>query len=121
MNLSMIRGDTLVLRVTLEQAGAPVTLTDYVAIFSAKRAYTDADGDRVFQCSVGDGIVFTSPSTGVLTVTVVPEKTESLPAYETQLVYDLQMVKAGVVSTPLYGKLTVKPDVSVGLTPSVPD
>ena len=115
VNLQMKRGDTFVFTVTVAQAGAAYNLTGSTMRMTAKWNYTDADNQAVFTCtSPSNGIVLTTPASGIATVTVAPSKTSSLPANPVFLYYDIQVTDgSGNVYTVVDGILTVNPDVSI--------
>lgn len=114
-NMRMVRGDTFVFSRTVYDAnGDVVDITGMTVRLTAKYAVTDDDGDAVFTLSTGgNGIVLTTPASGIYTVTIDPEDTEDLPSFPVNLVYDIQLIDGSTVNTIMSGVLTVVPDVGV--------
>jgi hypothetical protein len=122
-DLSMTRGNTALFDTTVHflQAGG---LTGYSAWFTAKRDAADPDAGAVFQKQIGSGMSAGSPVAGtgayagfydaVLTTTVVPANTESLPTgYAHTLVWDVKVKDgSGIETTVDSGTLTVLADVT---------
>lgn len=103
-NITMVRGDTLSLGVSIEtEEGEPIDIDS--AYFSCKKNY---DESYVFQKSLGDGI--TRSEAGKYVVRVAPSDTENIDAG--QYFYDLQVEKNGDVFTVLIGTLNVMHDVT---------
>jgi hypothetical protein len=111
--LSMTRGDRQSFTVTLtDGAGAPLNLTDLTVTFTAKRTRYDSDAAAVIQKSDGDGIVITTPASGVAVLTIEPEDTEELTNLRT-LHWDIQVDDgSGDVRTPITGRLVILPDIT---------
>lgn len=114
-NLKMVRGDTYSFRVTITQNGEAVDITGGSFTMTAKWEITDADANAVFQkTSPSGGIVLTTPASGVITVTLDPADTNSLPLHKVSLFYDIEFIdSSGDVYTVLYGTLSVVPDVTL--------
>lgn len=114
-NIQMRRGDTYVFTLNVIQSGAAYNLTGSTVRMTAKRDYNDADGSATFtRSSPSTGIVLTSPTLGIATVTISPASTSSLPAAEVILYYDIQVTdSSGNVFTVVDGLLKVLPDVSI--------
>ena len=114
MNLTMIRGNSKLFAFPLTDSdGDPIDLTSCTVTMTAKSAYTDTDASATFAKTIGDGITVISAANGVITVDLEPGDTSSLLGRTTRLVYDIQVqTAAGRVSTPVTGRLTVKPDVT---------
>lgn len=119
-DLTILRGDTNVLTVTVTSLGAS-GLNQYSAIaFTAKRSRVDADADAVIALSLGAGVTITTvgnaTTDGVLTVTIPASVTASLPGYDTRLSYDVQLIDTTTtphtVHTVAQGALTVSADVT---------
>ena len=116
-SLEMTRLTQQTWRMTIERRsdGTPLNLTGYVAIFSAKRQPDFADASVEFtvkSTDVGSPITFTSPADGELTVTVASTKTSGIPKNGIGLFYDLKLVSgSGIPIVPLYGKLTILPNI----------
>jgi hypothetical protein len=114
-NLSMYRGDTKVVQLTISGLGAS-GLTGYSFWFTAKNNYSDADVDAVIAKSGADFTVVTvgdANTDGVVTVKILPADTSGLPDYDVQLHYDAQAEDSnGNVTTLATGTLTVKVDVT---------
>ena len=81
--------------------------------FIVKWKPTDPDTDIVFQCSLGDGIVF-SGGTGEFTLTISSSKSSGLPVSDARQVlsYEFIYVRAGTDAFTLdSGTLYVEPAV----------
>jgi hypothetical protein len=118
--LSMYRGDTKVVQVTISNLTAS-GLTGYSYWFTAKNQYSDADLSAVIrktgsQATPNDFTTVTlgdAVTSGVITCTINPADTNTLPDYDSQLEYDVQIEDAsGHVTTVATGILTVKVDVT---------
>lgn len=110
-NLKMIRRDTYKFRSTITKNGVVVDLTGATLVLSAK--WDRRDAGTIFTCTSGDGLTITTPTAGIIDVTIAPSKTSGLPAYTVMLPYDIQLTEAsGDVSTPQIGILTVIPDIT---------
>lgn len=112
MDLSMVRRDTLLFDVQVLDDGTAVNLSPYTITMRAKWSYTDSDANAVFALTEDDGITVTDPANGKMQCRIAPEKTSSLPLYEVQLVYDIQISDGVDVFTVVRGTLTVRPDVA---------
>ena len=92
-NLSMYRGDTKVVQLTISGLGAS-GLTGFKFWFTAKNDYADADAAAVIAKVTADFTVVTNGSDtvpGVVTVKLLPADTSGLPDYDSQLLYDAQV------------------------------
>lgn len=111
--LTVKRGDTIDLEVTVARGGSPVDLSGADLWFTAKRKLKDLDIAAVAQKTLGDGIAVTDAPAGELLVTLAPDDTDDLTK-ETVLYCDVQMVEAsGRVTTVASGTLTVQLDATV--------
>lgn len=113
----MYRGDTFRLQLqVVDEQGRGVNLTGAKAWSTLKRNMTEIDGLALMQVlSTGGspGIVFTTPASGILTVTYPPLSTYSLPDDPVTLYYDVQVRLAdGTVGTVDLGTILVTPDVT---------
>ena len=116
-NLKMVRGDTKVVRVTIDHSTLSASgLSGYSFWFTAKNDVSDADAAAVVKkvpadfntVAVGD-----ASTDGVVTCKILPADTSSQPDYDVQLPYDVQAEDgAGNVTTIASGFLTVSPDVT---------
>ena len=91
--ITVQRGEYTSYRFTLEQDGVAVDLTNAAVYFVVRTTppagtITD-DTDAVISKSVGDGIVSTSPSSGIIDVIFYPEDTAdlSMPTNQDKLTY----------------------------------
>ena len=116
--LTMTRGDTSLFTTTISPLGSS-GLTGYSAWFTAKRDAADPDTSAVFQKTIlSGGIAITTvgnaTTPGVLTSTVNPADTETLPTgYSVTLVYDVKIKDgSGVETTVDSGTLMVAADVT---------
>lgn len=116
-NITWVRGDTFIFTCTITQNGSPVNITGGTLKLTAKWDVTDTEGNAVFKCdsNTPDGIVLTSPTLGVATITISSAKTSSLPSHNVNLFYDIQYTdSSGNVSTVMLGKALIKVDVTTG-------
>lgn len=115
--LTMTRGDTKQLSVTIMTGATPQDLTGGKLFFTAKLNVIDAD-PGVFQLAWQDGgisagITVISPPSGIANVYIAPAATNTLADYDVELVWDLEFVSpAGDVFTVARGTLLVSPDVT---------
>lgn len=113
MLLTMKRGTTKVLSMTVKENGVALNVTGFSFWFTAKNNYEDADSAKIFQKTVGSGITLTTPASGIIEVKIAPTDTSSLPAHQTNLYYDLKMKDgSGNIYSVLDGVLEVWPDVT---------
>lgn len=101
-NIVMVRGDTLAFDMTLYDVDATVESIYY----SCKKVA--ADDNYIFQKAIGDGV--TKINDSVYRVRVAPADTADIPAGD--YVYDLQLGLGADIYTLLYGKLTLKQDIT---------
>lgn len=123
-DLTILRGDTNVLTVTVTALGSS-GLSQYGAIaFTAKRDKSDADASAFISLSLASGVVITTngntTTDGVLTITIPAASTATLPAYDVLLAYDVQLIDTTTnphtVHTVAQGILTVTADVTQSTT-----
>jgi hypothetical protein len=115
-DIEAIRGDGETYLLTMTEDDEPLNLTDADMWMTAKRHIRDADADAIFQKTVGDGITITNAEGGLATVELVPADTSELASRTVRLVYDVQVkLASGRIVTPLKGRLTVEPDVTVSI------
>ncbi len=108
IDLRMVRGDSRIFTFTddvFEEAGLSIW-------FTAKKSYKDSDELSVFQKTELDGIEV-DPVNKVATVNIDPEDTEELEDRASELHWDLQIEKEGLVRTVSRGILRVFPDVTL--------
>lgn len=111
--LVMVRGDSASWLLGAARNGAAYNLTGASLWFTAKYTTADADVAAVFQKTLADGLVITDAVNGLVTATLAPSDTSTLPDSRTILDWDLQVkTVAGSVYTVAIGKLTVFPDVT---------
>lgn len=121
---TLLRGDTNVLVVTVTNLPSG-GLGAYGAIaFTAKRDISDSDAAAFISLSLASGVVITTNGgtgvDGVLTITIPAASTATLPFYDTQLAYDVQVTDTTTtphtVHTVAQGVLTVTADVTQATT-----
>lgn len=113
--LRMTRGDTDSWSgqvVDPDNNDAPVDITGYAMTWTVKRSYSDADSEAVIRKTVGSGITFTAPVTGVFRLgPLLPTDTSGFEDSVVGFVFDVQIVDlTGGVRTCAKGTLTVHPD-----------
>jgi hypothetical protein len=114
VNLTMRRGDTVKLNITVTRGGSAVDLTGASIWFTVKNAVTDAD-PGVFQKTVGSGIVVTNAAAGQAQITIANADTSAIVGSRT-LLYDIQVKEAGGdITTVANGTITVSPDVTLAI------
>jgi hypothetical protein len=106
------RGDTIVIQMTVAQGGVAVDLTGYAIKFTAKKDIKDADGAAsTIQKAIGTGVTVVNAARGEIDVTLAPSDTSGNQS-EITYVWDVQLTKAGVVTTAGFGTLTISMDVT---------
>jgi hypothetical protein len=91
----------------------PVDITLYAIHLTAKYELPDYDQQAVFALSnaAGGGIVYTTPTAGLVAFTGPALATRSFPDGPVRLIYDVQVTDSlGVVSTVDFGYLLVRPN-----------
>jgi hypothetical protein len=108
-NLTVVRGDTRELTVTVsDAAGLVYDLTGADIWFTA---------GTLISKRLGDGIVSADPETGVAVITIVPADTSPAPSHRSTYPYDVQIkLVDGTIRTPIRGLFIVLPDVTTGTT-----
>lgn len=97
----LVQGDSLSFKITLEDdAGDPINLTGTTAEMDVKRI----DGTLVFTLTVGDGITFTNPTGGEMTLLVEPSETNTLDPEFTYR-YDVQWTNGTTIRTLAWGTI----------------
>ena len=110
-NLTIIRGDTVIHRITVKNTDETVKdITGATARYTIRTP--TYSGTQVLQKTVGSGIALTTPTGGVLDVTLTTTDTAALTVHG-RYAYDCEVTIAGQVSTVQRGALTVEGDVSV--------
>lgn len=114
-NLSLTRGDSDTLSITVGNLGANGLSAFTDARFTAKRDLSDPDAGAIISKSLSSGITVTTngnaTTNGVLSVAIAPADTAALPAgYTVALSYDVRLYDvAGDAYTVAQGVLTVTP------------
>lgn len=114
-NLSLVRGDSDTLSITVGNLGANGLSAFTDARFTAKRDLGDADTSAIITKSLSAGITIitagNATTNGVLSVAIAPADTAALPAgYAVALAYDVRLYDvAGDAYTVAQGILTVTP------------
>lgn len=116
-NLKMTRGDTKVVRVTIDHSTLGVSgVSGYSFWFTAKNDIADADADAVVKKLPENFTVVTAgdaSTDAVVTCKIIPGDTSDLDDFPVPLSYDIQAEDgAGNVTTIASGTLTVSPDVT---------
>jgi hypothetical protein len=109
--LTMFRGNTMVLDFSVTLGGNPVDLTGAGMWFTAKTS--PGASSVVFQKAVGSGITVTDASSGAGMIELVSSDTHGLGARTARLYFDLEVEIAGAVYTVAAGRLVVEPDLTV--------
>lgn len=113
-NFRFVRRDCFRFTSTVYLNGEIVDLTGAAARLTAKYSVEDDDADAVFcKYSPFNGISFTDPTNGELTVTLTSADTASLPDHVVNLVYDLQLYYPVLITyTVQAGIFEIVPDIS---------
>lgn len=100
--------------VTPPPNAVPLNLTGGKVTFTAKYYDTDFDQNAVWQLDTAllGGVVITSAVGGKISVTGAPIKSYAFPDGPVNLVFDIQVILAGRVTTVEAGTLTVYPDIT---------
>jgi hypothetical protein len=111
--LTMTRGDTAYLDITITHPNPGATLDGCTLKFTAKRDYNDAQSSAVITKTTSSGITITGDLTA--TVKMLPANTSSLEAGPVMLYWDLELTDATPDTfTVASGTLTINPDVTTG-------
>lgn len=106
--ITEISNDDIVLRVTITRSGSVLDITGCTAKFVARRA---SGGPILITKTTGDGIVLTTPGSGILTITILPSDTSSFTE-DIILLAEVEITETdGRVTTVARGYLTVLKDV----------
>lgn len=104
-NLTVTRGDTLTLVVTMTSDGStPIVITGRTYAAQVRTSPDASSASASFTCTITDG------ANGVLTCTIPAATTATLNPQV--YVWDLQETASGTVATVLTGTVTVSPDVT---------
>ena len=116
MNISMFRGDTQILDLTVTQDGVPVNIAGSTIWMTAKLSVDDLDIQAIFQVKTPTDIVIVNPAAGTAKITVPASATESMVIEKgtvVSLVYDIQVkTSTDVISTVDVGTITIRPDIT---------
>lgn len=116
--MELIYGDTREIELAFtdpENNDAPLPLGTVNHIwFTVKQSATSPDSAAVFQLTVGNGIEVIDAAAGTALATITPEHWQGMarPRKQGTLVYDVQINRAGVLTTTATGTMTVLPDVT---------
>ncbi len=114
--ITMFRGDSLVLEIVVKQSDVPTDLTGAKVWFTAKRTLNDLDGSAIIQVSSPADITIDPDQVanpGKATIVVPASATATLGEAALQLFYDIQVkFSNGRVATVQFGQLLVTPDVT---------
>lgn len=110
-NLRVVRGDDLRFIFRIVSDGGAVDLTGGDLTLTARYA---VDEPVLFTCTIGSGLTVPDPTDGYVEVLISSFKTsEDISLHTTPLVYDVEFINAaGLISTVLYGVITVYPNVT---------
>jgi hypothetical protein len=109
-NEKFTRGDTFVQRITVRKTdGTPKDITGATARYTVRTP--NYSGTQVLQKTTGSGIQLTTPSIGVLDVTVPPNETILLIP-DTKYEYDCEVTLSGEVNTVQKGQWIIEGDSS---------
>lgn len=104
----IVQGDTCTFRVVLtDENDAAIDLTGTDADMEIKRL----DGTLVMALSIGDGIIYTDPTGGEMTITIDAADTASLDPEYTYL-YDVQWTNGSNVRTVVAGNLRIMKQIT---------
>lgn len=114
VDLTMFRGDTQIYNVSvIDNMNNIINISGALFWFTVKDAMTDVS--PVFQKAIGSGIVITNAPMGMITITIDPSDTSSLPTENVPMIYDLQMKNASLqIFTLNAGNFLVTPDANTG-------
>lgn len=100
-HVDVVQGNTWAFVVTLlDDAGAGINLTGTTADMEIKRL----DGTLVLALSIGNGITYTDPTAGEMTITVAAADTVNLDPEFTYL-YDVRWANGATIRTVASGEL----------------
>ncbi len=120
-DLSIVRGDSASLLVTVGSLGSSGLNAFSDARFTAKRDVADGDALAVISKRLASGIAITTvgdgSTNGVLTVSLAPADTQALPPYPVVLSYDVRLYDSGGDAyTVAQGALTIGPTATQAST-----
>mgnify|MGYP001559151543 CR=1 FL=1 len=109
-NLRITRGDTVIHRISVKNTDETVKdITGATVRYTIRTPrYT---GTQVLQKTVGNGVVLTTPLSGILDVTLSGVETAALIP-DTRYVYDCEIILSGQISTVQEGMITIVGDIS---------
>lgn len=84
-------------------------ISDYTPTLRVRDGYTEDAGNVEFILTDGDGIDTSEANVGRLKIEINATRTGAL-SYQKAYNYDLEIASGGVVTTLLYGKMTLIPD-----------
>jgi len=104
----IVQGDTCTFRVTLkDENDDPINITGTTADMEIKRL----DGNLVLALSIGNGITYTTPLAGEMTITIDAAATANLEPEYTYL-YDVQWTNGANVRTVAAGHLKIMQQIT---------
>lgn len=114
VNLKLVRGDTYSFQIAVILNGSPVDLSGGTLKLTAKWDVRDTEANAVFTLlSPSLGIVVTSATGGLATLTISPSQTIGLPDHQVNLPYDIQLTDfQGNIFTVMLGILSIVPDIT---------
>ena len=108
---------TVKLPLRVPRGSVPVDITSAKLEVTLKRFASDNDAQAVARLSSpSSGVVFTNATSGIATATMAASNTVGFPDTATKLVYDIQLILGGVVTTVEIGELWVGADVTQATT-----
>ena len=108
-NFSLTRGDSCIHQITVKSTDESAKDVTGATVTYTVRANSKS-GTQVIQKTVNNGIVLTTPTSGILTVTLNPADT-ALDVGR-KYFYDCQVTLSGVVQTVQAGQITVVGEVT---------
>ena len=106
VNLSQMKGEDKVWTVTLD--GNP-NITGWAITFVLKKRL--GDSSALITKTVGSGIVLTTPTTGIFTVTIAAADTNASTVGDGKFRYEIFRSDAGAIDVLDYGEYEIKPRV----------
>lgn len=116
--LEFYRGDTVVIDITVKQAGAAYPLTGCTLFFSLKTLATDTDADALMRCETGNGITHAVGTGGQATIRF---ESSAIPALSVGVLLfaDVQLkTPDGEIFTIYSGKIIFNQDITLRTTTS---
>ena len=119
LNLTIVQGDDVPMTFLFSQDGVPLDISSWLFYYTAKAAYADVDASAKIAISPGASMVLSAsvPAGTVDTLTFVLPKASTVLMAAGNYYQDLQVIRAGLVTTLGRGLLIVESQVTIRNSP----